>query len=1132
MTSGQERALRSGYLRSALAQLGGAIAALHAAGKIHCDIKPSNVLVSSQGRVVLLDFGMATSLEEDPGDEEQGVTGTIEYMAPEQAAAKRVGIEADMYALGVVMYQALTGCMPFAGTTYEVLVGKQRGAPPRPMELGVNVPLDLDELCMALLQVNPKARPTADAFLERLGVTNQQRKGAFVSAISFSQTPVFVGRETELREMLDALASVRKSRSPITLLIAGESGVGKSALMMRFLERLRISQDGLMVLNGRCYERESVPYKALDGIVDALARQLKRQPESLVAGLLPRWSALLTDVFPVLQRVSSFADAPRVHAKTASDPQTQRVRLFASMRELFIRVGDRYPLVVCIDDLQWADADSMALLGEMLRPPEGPAMLVIATLRKGAEVSAKGAWRDGKPVLSSELRVAELGRLAPSDAEELACLLTSRASDAVREKAGFIAAEAMGHPLFIHELVRHVTMRRGATGESLRLDDVIQARMEELAPAVRDVLELIAVAGTPVPQITVARAASMSLAEFSRRIASLRVAHLVQTAGSHGAEVVRVYHDRIRASLLAGLDSDRLQAHHRALAEAFEAADGADPERLVTHWEGAGDVEKAVHYSIRAAKLAEDALAFDHAAGLYQRALYLHVGAGRQRHDLMVKLADALARARRGREAADAYVLASSEAFGGPSIELERKAAEQYLCSGHVEQGLDVVQRVFRAVGLSYPKTAFQALVSVLLRRLLIRVRGLWFKERDPRGISPALLTRIDLCWAMAITLGQIDNIRGADFNGRTLLMALRAGDSFRLVRALAVEAVYSGTKGSPTRRRTERVLSIADALGERLKVPRASAWLQGVKGSTAYFVGEFSKAVEHTTAAIAIFEEQCTGVAWELATVRFYGVVSLIYLGRLAEISRLVPQYLSEATDRGDLYFATNLRLGMPNLAWLVRDDVDFARRMTQEALQSWSHAGFHIQHFYALVADVQLALYVGDSERGYKTVLATWPALVKSMNLRIQVLRITAFYLRARCALAMAFAGGERQASLLKEAQDGADKIRRERVAWANALAKLIYAAVYSCRGLRNESIGLLRDAITDFVAIDMELHAMVSRWCLGALLGDDEGEALITSARGWMTEQTVKRPERWVAMFAPGFKVDVELGAGGHE
>ncbi|HMG24966.1 MAG TPA: serine/threonine-protein kinase, partial [Kofleriaceae bacterium] len=162
-------------LRHALPQLARGLHALHTAGKIHRDVKPSNIQVTSDGRVVLLDFGLVAELERRQGADGM-IVGTVAYMAPEQCAGDvQLSAAADWYGLGVVVFQALTGRLPFEGVPTRVLFEKQTEAAPRPSLLVQHVPPDLDDLCAELLEREPLDRPTGSQLLRRLGVAETDR---------------------------------------------------------------------------------------------------------------------------------------------------------------------------------------------------------------------------------------------------------------------------------------------------------------------------------------------------------------------------------------------------------------------------------------------------------------------------------------------------------------------------------------------------------------------------------------------------------------------------------------------------------------------------------------------------------------------------------------------------------------------------------------------------------------------------------------------------------------------------------------------------------------------------------------------------------------------------------------------
>ena len=150
-------------MRGALRQLAEGVCAIHDAGMLHRDLKPSNVLVTPEGRVAVLDFGLISEIAEqqDPTVEDRPLEGTYGYMSPEQGARASLSPASDWYSIGVILFRALTGRMPFVGGRDDVLMDKQRFEPPSPGQLVAGVPEDLDALTVELLDVHPIVGPPA-----------------------------------------------------------------------------------------------------------------------------------------------------------------------------------------------------------------------------------------------------------------------------------------------------------------------------------------------------------------------------------------------------------------------------------------------------------------------------------------------------------------------------------------------------------------------------------------------------------------------------------------------------------------------------------------------------------------------------------------------------------------------------------------------------------------------------------------------------------------------------------------------------------------------------------------------------------------------------------------------------------
>jgi hypothetical protein len=550
------------------------------------------------------------------------------------------------------------------------------------------------------------------------------------------------------------------------------------------------------------------------------------------------------------------------------------------------------------------------------------------------------------------------------------------------------------------------------------------------------------------------------------------------------------------------------RARHRRMALALEAADQADPEALALHWREAGERERAAEYAAQAAEKAARALAFDRAAQLYGECLLLGLARDRKGRDLRIKRAHALVNAGRGAEAAAIYTEAAADASPTDALDLRRRAAEQLLRSGHVAAGLEALRTVLAAVGMRLADTPARALSSLLWRRARLRLRGLRFTERSEEQLPAEMLTRIDTCWSVAAGLSMVDTIRSADFQARHLLLALEAGEPYRIARALAVEAGLVATGGKKAEARAQQLVDAASELAQRIRHPHAIGMAEIAAGVAAYQTGRWSEASSRCEAADRLFREGCVGVAWEIVTGKLFRLNALYYTGELAALQRESTAALKEVEERGDLYASTTLRVRPLHYALLAADDPTAARLRADEAMRQWTPQAFHAQHYYHMVALAHADLYEGDGAAAWRRLTAQWRALQGSLFLRVQVVRVEALSLRGRAALAAAVARPREAAGLTRVALESAAALEREPLGWARALALLLRAGVARLTGHPAEVAAHLDEAAQRFGEAGMPLHAWVARrW------RDPAG------CDAWMASEWVRRPDRLSALLAPG-------------
>jgi serine/threonine protein kinase len=1111
-------------IRACLAQLAEGLAAIHAAGRVHRDIKPGNVLVEPAGRLVVLDFGLVTQPEFGQKSAEHFFPlGTIDYMAPEQAASKDLSPATDWYSVGVMLFEALTGQLPFSGGALKVLTDKQLTAPRRPSDVVPGVPPDLDDLCVSLLDRDPERRPGAEQVLRvaRHGHPGHRARRASSAVLP---TRTFVGRQRELALLFEAYAAVVGGK-PSSVLVRGYSGLGKSELLRTFVRQLIAREPGAMALHGRCYERESVPYKALDEVVDSLSQQLEGRSSTALAGLVPANVSLLLRLFPVLGRVPCFRDAPATRFEV-EDLQEVRSLAFRALRELLVRLADTQVLVVTIDDLQWADEDSKKLLRVLLQPPEAPKLLLLAAMRTAGEPAASELF-EGFP---EPPEVVELGPLTAEESRKLAKALAPKqvpTGESPSQRLDQIARESAGHPLFIRELVQHARGLRvedaEAMGAGLRLDDALWARICELDRGARDLVELVAVAASPLTQRVVAGAVGVGEAEMFRLAGRLRTARLVRTGGPSLDHTIEAYHDRVREAVLAKTENTRIRAWHDALATAMIAGGGAEPERLAFHLESAGRPDEAAQYAVEAAERAAGTLAFKRASELYRRALenWPEPRTSAQAEtvrQLRVKLGEALANAGRGPESAQAYQLAVTGASCTEALELKRRCAEQLLRSGHVELGLHVVEEVLATLGARLPRSTVGSLLSLLWQRLRLRMRGLGFRVQEPSCLPAHALIEADVCNAISQGLAMIDTVRGAYFSTRFVGLALNLGERSRVLRALWMEASYAANTGLPASYVAKLHAAMESLVDDR--EPLTRAYVQSAQGCASFMRGDWADALARFESTDHVFTSR-GGSVWERTSFRFFVLWSLYYLGELAELTRRVMPLHADAVDRGDRYAASGTFLGLANVAHLNVHGADATRRTIREATDSWSRDRYYLRDYYAFLAETQVDLYDGEAESAHRRVTANWRGLSRSLLLMIPSVRIEADHLRARAALAAAVRPGADRGPLLSEARRHERRLSRQGAPWARALALPLAAAVAFQGGDRSRAVDLLKKGIEALEGQRMRLFAAAARWRLGVLVGGDEGAVCRAEADRFFVEQGVREPDRMVAMLAPGLE-----------
>jgi eukaryotic-like serine/threonine-protein kinase len=856
-------------------------------------------------------------------------------------------------------------------------------------------------------------------------------------------------------------------------------------------------------------------------VVDALSRCMQRLADQGVSVLMPRDVWALARLFPVLRTVPGIS---LVSEEAIADPQVLRQRAFVAVGDLFAQTPHRHPLVVFIDDVQWGDSDSAALLLELMRPPMAPPLLLLMTYRDEEAktnpflLETSALWPAG-----ADVREHPVGPLEPDEARRLALALLGSNDAASTEVADAVARESGGSPFLVEELARgaNVGSRPGASSgpeaasAPLTLDQIIRVRLERLTIDARRLVEVIAVGGRPLP-VTIVRDATNSGGAVEPLIGELRTERFVRSGFRDGHEVIEPTHDRIRETIVGSLSPAALRERHRQLGRALESMPGADLEALSSHLLGAGDKERAAAYAERAAEQAVSKLAFEQAVRLFRVTLRIIGPEAAEMRRLSTRLAHVLEWSGRGGEAALVYLDAAKGAPAGERVELERAAAEQLLACGRIDEGVLVLRGVLVSMDMHAPLTPLGALVSLLVHRAWLLLVGWRFRDRAPDDVSPEDRTRVDALYSIALGLSMVDVVLGAAMHSRHLLLALRLGDRSQVVRAASLEAAQLASVGGAVSGRELTAREIAGTLVERGSDTEGDAFLRGSHAIGLFLRGQWREAHRLLDASYEKYPNHKAG--WH-ANAKLFAVYALYYIGDLTGQRRRAVQLLVEAEQRNDFYIVVNLRTtSMVDIA-LADDDPDAARTHLREAMGQWSMSGFLVQHWKAMVWGTETELYAGDGARALDILDRDLRALNGSFLMHVQFLRASTAFVRGRALVASLEVAPERRRARIAEARRIARRLGRERMAWTSALSCLAAAAAENASGDRAAAVACLEAATHRSVVADMVLHAWAARHRLGLLLGGADGARRVRDAEAAMGALGIRAPDRYAGMLLPG-------------
>ncbi|MDJ0841730.1 MAG: AAA family ATPase [Acidobacteriota bacterium] len=590
----------------------GALAQIHSAHIIHKDINPSNIVYNRDtGTVKLIDFGISTVLQQEWGvsGNPAGLEGTPAYIAPEQTGrtARALDHRADLYAFGVTLYELFTGRLPFAGSDLLELVHCHLAVSPTPpRDLSPELPISISELVMKLLAKTPEERyQSAQGVREDLwdclksfraaGRVVPIELGRHDHPSHFELPGKIYGRDREISRLREAYQAFRQG-ALCSVLVSGAGGIGKSSLVRTCMQSF-LGHHGYFLSGKFDQLTRDVPYSALVGAFRDLIRQLLMQKEDQVA----LWRRRILDAIePNGQLIVNVI--PEVELIIGPQSPVYDLEPAAARKRFNLVFGDfvglfcqkEKPLVLFLDDMQWADSASLDLIGRITMDPTTRSLMLIEAYRS-EEVTATHPFM---------LRVADRRErgidivdipLGPLEEESAAALV----ADALRRKPAYArpAAQALwkktaGNPFFIRQLLSSLhadgaiyfdaekgeysynldRVEKAAISEDLA--GLLAARLRKLPSKTGETLRLAAAIGNRFQLETLMKIAPGSPNEIHEQLmAAVRAGMIMPRSNLEILDpeefesplvyrCYEFYHDRIRTAAYAMIaEPDRARLH-------------------------------------------------------------------------------------------------------------------------------------------------------------------------------------------------------------------------------------------------------------------------------------------------------------------------------------------------------------------------------------------------------------------------------------------------------------------------------------------------------------------------------------------------------------------------------------------
>ena len=991
----RERATEDAYseLLKLTRQFAAGLATMHGRGLVHRDIKPRNLMVDSMANGRVIDYGLVGTFdpESDPHGFRHYLAGTPRYFAPEVLWDQYYLPAGDIFSLGVVMLEALHRISQAIENQETKILRSDRS--PRDdaqhinaaiEELDQSVPGTLREMCLEMLQREPSDRPTAMR-VARLGLSTTLR-------IGWPQERPFIGRESELEQAhrwIEGVFAGQTSRLHIT----GPSGIGKTRFVDDVEQHIRSMRWG-QVFRATCQSREDQPLQAFDQLCDAVANRYKRGDREPIH-IDPVSTTLLHNAFRSLKSVVHQSTDVQIH-----EPRSKRVDLGDAIERLTIELRRVGPLILIIDNAQWADQDSLTVL-DQLQESTGDIGLGIITITQRRE--------DSQRVVANEVIT-----LKPLDDENGISLLSTAAKnwhcnigDGMLRA---LAAAAAGNPFRLNELADEFRpggalsdlnqTNAGATVNELgEIDWLWKRRANRLSEEARQVLRYVVTAGRDVSTDQLGKLTALGDA-VDAAISELAQQRLV-TDKATGGECIQIVHDRVASGLIKTLtDPEKREAHHDwATLLVRESHAEKLAARIASHFFAAHEPGRAVSYAVLAAEDAERRIALSEAARWH--AMVIEHTHGKEKVDRIRHAARCYRMADHPHEASQYYQLLAQHVEANERIECQIQSIILAIRSGKFTEIREQLIELSQVLGIPQPRSSFWGRLS-----LFLRTGQSWaYSALNPRRLRDQNRTsekrdqvandldqqRLELFHRITGPISMIDNIYCAELSLFRHRLAMKCGTVAQQSMAISAEAVFRCYDSGVRRTYGEMTLLELRTKVQQLDDPLASGELWSAIAFSHALGCRWSQVPESVALSIGHYDEAGESTSFDVAYVNWINLWAMWNLGRWDVLRKTSRRMFDDATRRNDLFQQVLSVTGPGASGWLARDRVTELEKRIGMATDRLPSHPLQMIHVADWIASVHRQLYLGNYEQAWKMWEATDRRLRKRPYSRAQLIRVT---------------------------------------------------------------------------------------------------------------------------------------------